>query len=75
MYTKTKIYTNLDYWKQPEKPYPLVVNWRVVAPKGAQLSPLQQYDVLFDDQDCKIRQLTPPKKVIAIPKRESQNFG
>ena len=47
----------LGYWKEPQKPYPKKIWWEVIAPRGAKLSILQEYDVVFDDYDMKIRQL------------------
>jgi hypothetical protein len=62
MYTKTyKKNDSTDYWKYPEKPFPIEVKWKAIAPKKAKLSVLQQYDVIFDNHDCKIRQLPIPE--------------
>lgn len=47
---------NYDYWKHPEKPYPLTIWWKVVA-GNRELSMLEDHDVVFDDHDMKIRRL------------------
>lgn len=48
---------NYNYWKEAEKPYPKTIWWNVIAPQGAELSILQDHDVVFDHYDMKIRQL------------------
>ena len=57
MRSKTINNKRLGYWKETEKPYPKTIWWEVVAPKGAELSMMQDHDVVFDDYDMKIRQL------------------
>jgi len=36
---------------------PKIIRWRVVAPPGARLSPIQRYDVIFDEKDLRIRKM------------------
>lgn len=33
------------------------INWRVIAPPGARLSPIQRYDVVYDEKDLRIRKM------------------
>lgn len=47
---------NYDYWKNPEKPYPLQLNWVVVAGER-RLSVLEDHDIIFDEYDLKIRRM------------------
>ena len=53
MYNKAKIPKNLNYLMNK----PTKIWWKVIAPKGAKLSQLQEYDLVFDDYDLKIRKL------------------
>lgn len=48
---------NYDYWKETQKPYPKRINWEVVTPRGAELTSLQDHDIVFDSYDMRIRQL------------------
>lgn len=47
-------FKNLDYLQN--KPYK--VWWNVVVPKDYKLSILQEYDLIFDDYDLRIRKLS-----------------
>lgn len=52
--------SNIDYeyWKHPPKGYPYKVWWDIIAgPPGYQLSILQEYDIIFDQYDERIRRL------------------
>lgn len=49
-----------DYWKYPEKGYPRKIWWKVIA-GDRNLSIIQEYDVIFDEYDYKIRKLDVPK--------------
>ena len=49
---KNKTYS--DYMGQNK---PKTVYWRVVTPKSFKLSVLQDHDLVFDNKDCKIRQI------------------
>lgn len=48
-----RIPQNLDYLQNKPKR----INWKVIAPLEAKLSPLQEYDIVFDSIDLKIRKL------------------
>lgn len=44
----------LEYLNNKEK----VIRWQIVAgPPEARLSPIQTYDVVFDEKDLKLRQM------------------
>ena len=47
---------NYDYWKNPEKPYPYTVYWKIVA-GSRKLDVLEDHDIIFDEYDEKIRKL------------------
>jgi hypothetical protein len=36
---------------------PKTIWWKVIAPKNARLSPIQRYDLIYDEKDLKIRRL------------------
>lgn len=36
---------------------PKTIYWKVVAPNGYRLNPLQDHDLIYDDKDLKIRGL------------------
>lgn len=47
-----------DYWKHPEEGYPQKIWWKIIAgPPGFRLSILQEYDLIFDEDDYKIRRI------------------
>lgn len=48
---KGQVFTGLDYLHNR----PIKIHWKVVA--GGELSPAQKYDLVFDDNDLKIRQI------------------
>jgi hypothetical protein len=48
---------NLQYLRDLEEGYPKRIFWKVIAPKDAKLSKLQQSDAIFDEYDLKIRKL------------------
>ena len=48
-----KIPRGLDYLNN--RPYRIW--WRVIAPKGAKLSILQENDLIYDDYDLRIRKI------------------
>ena len=43
--------------KHIAKNKPKTVYWRVIVPKDYILSPIQRYDLVFDNKDCLIRQI------------------
>lgn len=53
MYNKAKLPKNLNYLQNK----PWKIWWKAVAPAGAKLSQLQEYDLIFDDYDLKIRKI------------------
>jgi len=52
----TRMRENYDYWKNPEKPYPYTVYWKIVA-GSRKLDVLEDHDIIFDEYDEKIRKL------------------
>ena len=36
---------------------PKTIWWKVIAPEGARIPPIQRYDLIYDDYDLKIRKL------------------
>lgn len=63
MKLRKKSTKSYDYWKYPEKGYPHKIWWNVVA-GPRELSILQEYDLMLDDYDYKIRRLDVPKDEI-----------
>lgn len=58
MKLRRKRAVDVDYWKYPEKGYPKKIWWKVVAgPPNFKLSILQEYDLIFDETDYKIRKV------------------
>ena len=49
-----KLHGNLGYLNN----IPKTIKWKVIFPEGAELSSLQDHDLIFDDYDSKIRQLS-----------------
>jgi len=50
-----------NYHKNPEKGYPKTIWWKIVSgPPGERLSILQEYDLVFDEYDYKIRKMEVP---------------
>lgn len=51
---------NADYLKYTEKGYPKKIWWKIIAgPPDFRLSILQEYDLIFDEYDYKIRKIEP----------------
>lgn len=62
MKIRRKQVKSYDYWRYPEKGYPRKIWWDIVAgPPGYRLDIIQEYDLIFDEYDYKIRKLEIPK--------------
>ena len=49
---------NTDYIKNCEKDYPKKIFWKIITgPPDFKLSILQEYDLIFDEHDFKIRKM------------------
>ena len=49
--------TNYDYWRNPKEGFPQRIYWRIVA-GNRKLDILEESELIFDDRDLKIRQIT-----------------
>jgi hypothetical protein len=74
MLKNTALHPNLQYlYKTPK-----ILNWKIVAgPPGAKLSPIQQYDLIYDEKDLKWKKnekmIDLPSETIREKKRLSQD--